>query len=93
MKNINIIQHNLTEAAVSAHAYTTNINEYKNLIIELAIIPDGIEVRGVLVMLDKEMLPMGYVIHWSSISSGETNPLMGAIDHVKNTLMDTIKKC
>jgi len=92
MKNVDTLQYNLTEAATLAHKYTANTDKYKDLIIELAVIPDGIEVRGVMVILDKEPIPSAYILHWLTMSEPRVNPLVRAIEYVKNALMEAAQK-
>ena len=89
MKTMDMLEYNLTEGATLARKYTADTEACDGLIIELAVIPDGIEVRGVLTELDKDPSPAAFVLHWATISASGVNQLIPAIECVKNSLMGT----
>lgn len=90
MRAMDTLEYNLTEGAVLARNYTADTEACDGLIIELAVIPDGIEVRGVLCELDKEPSPAAFILHWTTISTPGVNQLIPAIECVKNSLMGTV---
>lgn len=75
------------EASEMAAAYTRDKQRYDGLIIELAIIPIGVEVRGMMTHNGKYINHASLCVSWGGLElSKSENPLSSAVIEISNTL-------